>query len=150
MLSEKFIRVFLNYGFCGLPSKHYSIFDFVSLSSSLSAILSLWWYIFVNFERRKNSTMISKIASKLIEHLSRNISNYSLVVLACSHLPAAHSNLHVKASHRARVRTENDFWAENRQPFSFSHLSCVKLNGNYFPLTLQHWQRRRKKLVMVS
>jgi hypothetical protein len=40
----------LNYGFCGLPSKHYSIFDFISLS--LLLFLTHFGDIFSSFSKK--------------------------------------------------------------------------------------------------
>lgn len=87
----------------------------------------------------------------LIENLSRNISNYFLLCeFSRAHLARAYANLHFKALHCVRagrkqwqLREKN---RENRQRTTFSiFYPLVKLNGNYFPLTIQH----RRKLIMV-
>jgi hypothetical protein len=73
----------LNYGFCGLPSKHYSIFDFISLSSSLFAVrVPHFGDIFASFLNEEFSHRYRQLL-RILSNIYHAIFQITSSVVAC-------------------------------------------------------------------
>jgi hypothetical protein len=154
LLSEKFIRVLSKLWLLWSAPEALFYFRFHFIIALL--LSPHFGDIFSSFLSSKILRERYRQLLSFIEHLSRNTSNYILlsllvIVPACFHLPAAYLHLHFKASHCVRAgdqrkiffprlffRGEREGEGIDRQTISLYPLR-VKLNGNYFPLTIQRW-----------
>lgn len=116
-------------------------FHYLLLSGFLASVI-----YFHHFHVR---ITVSPIALKLITNLSRNISNYFLSFFQVP-VPLAFALAHPKLTQIYIFQLSIVYVSTNREIDSAQFPSTafyppVKLNGNYFSLTIQH----RRKFIMV-
>lgn len=112
---------------------------------------SFWLILVIYFRHFQKKISLSENCSKfyrtfITQYFKLHPLSLPVIVPACFHLPRAYLHLHFKASHCVRVGDERRIFfrfiffgkkSTVSRNFFYSLSSCVKLNGNYFQLTIQ-------------